>query len=406
MEEIIEKIISYGKRFGDVEVIYNTKKIKSLTYRNKKYHSSDASEVESLSIRITNGKRFGVASGSVDNWKKEVENAVKAMKINTKLKHEIGKPKKKKFVNNTYSEKINSMNIREIEEILKTIQSEKYQNVESKVSKSYSELIYANNETIKKDRKTSISASVIIKNKDAQVEESIIDYKPFDYTKVLQKAEADAEKFANKKKFKTKIVDAVFLPTAGEELIRSFLTAFRGDLIYKKKSYLYDKYKKKVFSDNLNILSAPNKKVFGGYSFDGEGNPASEKYLVKSGKLNCFLLNRYIATALGIKNPFHASSFLPTGTLPFGHFEIEKGKSKVDGELIIKDSMGWHTVDPISGNVSVSLINATMEGIPVKEGMIAFNIFDAMKHVELGRKLERVGSIKLPKLKFKVQFIG
>jgi len=107
-----------------------------------------------------------------------------------------------------------------------------------------------------------------------------------------------------------------------------------------------------------------------------------------------------------MKNPSNATSLIDIPSAgPNTPIEVEKGKSKVEGDLFIDESMGWHTVDLASGNVSVSLVNATMKGTSVN-GMIAFNLFEAMKEVEVGRKVERHGAYILPEMKIKVQYVG
>ncbi len=406
VEEIIEKVINYGKRFGNVELNYIRRKFTSLVYRNKKYHSSSQREYSTLSIRIVDGKKFGTAVVHPENWKKGIEMAVKNMKINSKLKYTIGLPSKKIGKVKAFSEK-SLLSIKEMDEMIHTLLSEKYFNIESEIETSFYERIYANEETMKKSKNTEFSALVVLKNKDTQVEYGNADYKPFNLEKIREIAEEKAEKFANKQKFESKIVDAVFTPEAGYQLIKKLLNAFSGELILKKRSYLVDKYRKKVFSNNLTIKSVPNKKMLSAYPFDSEGNPSEEKYLVKNGKVTDFLLDRYCANALKMKKPMHSNSLIDIpSTNHIGPYEVESGKSKVDGELIIDELMGWHTIDAISGNASLSIVNGLMNGKSIKDGMIAFNIFDAFKEVELGRKKEKVYNLILPKMKFKVQFIG
>ncbi len=406
MEEIIEKAINYGKRFGNIELNYTRGKSLSLVYRNKKYHSSSKKEYSKLSIRIVDGKKFGTATVHPENWKKGIEMAVKNMKINSKLKYNVDLPSKKVGKVRAFSEKA-LLSIKEMDEMIHTLLSERYFNIESEIETAFYERIYANEETIKKNKNTEFSALVVLKNKDTQVECGNADYKPFDLEKIKERAEEKAEKFVNKQKFESKVVDVVFTPEAGYELIKKLLNAFSGELILKKRSYLVDKYRKKVFSENLTIKSIPNRRMLSAYPFDNEGNPSEEKYLVKNGKVMNFLLDRYCANALKMKKPMHSSSLVDIpSTHHIGPYEVESGKSKVDGELIIDELMGWHTIDAISGNASLSIVNGLMNGKPIKDGMIAFNIFDAFKKVELGRKKEKVYNLILPKIKFKAQFIG
>ncbi len=406
MEEIIEKAINYGRRFGNIELYYSKVKLSNLVYRNKRYHSSLISERESLSIRIVDGKKFGTAVVSPKDWRKGIEEAVKNMKVNSKLKYSVGLPQKKSKKANVFSEKA-LMGIKEMEENIKTLFSEKYEHIESEIESKYYETIYANPEIVKTQKATVISAFSVLKNKDAQVDYGFADYKPFEFEKIKEKVEEKAEKFAGKQKFESKVVDVIFTPEAAYELVKQLLNAFSGELILKKRSFLTDKYRKKVFSEKLSIKAIPTKRMLNAYSFDSEGNPADEKYLVKNGRITGFLLDRYTANALKMKNPMHCNSLIDIpSTDDMGPFEVESGKAKVDGELIVDDLMGWHTIDPISGNASLSIVNGLMNGKPIKDGMLAFNIFDAFKEVELGKKRERVYSMILPKIKFKAQFIG
>ncbi len=407
MEEIIEKIINYGKKFGEIEVIYYHSQYKAISYRNKKYHKADSTESEKINIRIVNGKKYGTAITYPDEWRRGVDEAVKNMKLNSKLKYEIGLPSGKYKTVNPFSKKVEEIGINEMREIIENSFSEKFFNVETEVEKEVEKIIYANKEIIKTNKSSYIGMATTLKYHDTNITEHNVDYKPFNYDKILKTAEEKIEIFANKNKFKSKKVSAVFSPNAGVELIETLLRAFSGSAVLRKNTYLHDKYKKKVFSSKMNLKAIPTKKMVSAYSFDAEGTPSRDVYLIRNGKVCHFLLDRYTSNALNMKNTAHSASLIKvpyTGST--GPYIVEGGKNKVDGELFIEDAMGWHTVDPISGNVSISLANSTMNGKSVDGGMIAFNLYDALHNAEFDKKTKRIGKFILPKIKIDVQFIG
>ncbi len=403
MEDKINEIIKYGKKYGEVEVTIVDNISKGIQFKNKRIHRLTNNKSSLFMIRITNGRKYGFSTFNT-NWKKSLKEAVKNMKYNTELKAEVGLPKKGMKKLNLVS-KIKDLDHEEILEIGKKLIDSKFEIPNSNINVGISKIIYGNKEEIKSYEKSVMSAGIEMKNKESIISNFDEDINEVNVESIKEEAEELARMMKNKKKINSGKYDIIFEKDAKIQLIDTLLKFFDGNMIYGGIETLYRNKNKKMFSDELSMKISSIKKMSGSYSFDAEGNKGSEKYLIKNGLISGFIVDRYLSRVLKEKNPFNASGLSIPSQLNYGNIILEKGKEEIDGDFKLYTAMGWHTVDLGSGNVSISVDTATVGDKSIKGGMISFNIFEAFKDIEIGNEYERIGNFLFPKIKIKnVQF--
>jgi PmbA protein len=78
---------------------------------------------------------------------------------------------------------------------------------------------------------------------------------------------------------------------------------------------------------------------------------------------------------------------------------------------LVTGLIGAHTANAISGDFSVEAKNAFAiapgeEPKPVRSLMLAGNVFDLLKGIEIGRDVRAVGSIVTPTVKLRMKVVG
>ncbi len=144
---------------------------------------------------------------------------------------------------------------------------------------------------------------------------------------------------------------------------------------------------------------------------DDEGVPTSTKTIVSRGTLNGYLHNSYTAKRQGTASTGNAvrGSFknLPgIGVTNFSlqpspsHFPLIKSLSR---GILVREAMGVHTADPISGDFSVGISGLWIENgdiaYPFKEAVLTGNILTLFQRVEaVGDDLRFYGKTGSPSL--------
>ena len=79
--------------------------------------------------------------------------------------------------------------------------------------------------------------------------------------------------------------------------------------------------------------------------------------------------------------------------------------------FLVNGLIGAHTANPVSGDFSVEgknvfRVEGGEVGRPVRSLMLAGNIFDLLRRVELGKDTRAIGSVVTPSVKVKIKVVG
>jgi len=208
-------------------------------------------------------------------------------------------------------------------------------------------------------------------------------------------------------------------PQAAAELLENTLIpAILADNIQKGRSSLAGRKGDAVASGDLTIID--DGLLAGGIdssAFDGEGVPSQRTVLVDGGILQGYLYDSYAAGKEGVHSTGNAVRSGYTGVPRVGarNFVLSSPQSHNLQEdsrgYLVSGLIGAHTANPISGDFSVEARNAFAispgeEARPIRSLMLAGNIFQLLKDVELDRDVRSVGSIVTPTVKLQMKVVG
>jgi len=199
--------------------------------------------------------------------------------------------------------------------------------------------------------------------------------------------------------------------TVSSDFLGVLSASFSGESVIKGKSMLADRTGRKVLSELIDILDDGLLPGGGGTRpFDDEGVPSRTTPLVTGGVLQGFLHNTYTARRSGLVSTGNASrgGFRAQPGVGSTNLYIAKGAasleelvSGVSGGLFVRDVLGMHTANPITGDFSVGVSGHWIQGgkiaYPVKEAAISGNILEMLTNVEaVGSDLRFRGRIGAP----------
>lgn len=199
-------------------------------------------------------------------------------------------------------------------------------------------------------------------------------------------------------------------------LLGALESSFSADMVQKGFSLLQGKLGEKIAAESVNLSDDPFLSIaIGQSSFDGEGYPTKQKYLIENGKLNTYMHNLKTAHKDGVSSTGNADRSSYKGGIGIGasHLYLEKGKCSLEemlqkmGEgLLITDLQGLHSgLDPISGDFSLPANGYILhEGkliSPVNQITVAGNLFSLLKGiVEIGNDVrDCFGGIYTPSVR-------
>ena len=213
--------------------------------------------------------------------------------------------------------------------------------------------------------------------------------------------------------------DVLLKPLAVAELLEgTMLSALESDNVQKGRSSLKRRVGEQIASEGLTITD--DGLLAGGIdssAFDGEGVPSQRTILVEKGILKGFLYDSYTAGKDGAKSTGNSvrsgySDVPRVGprnlivSSPFAHDLLAETKGYLVGGLI-----GAHTANPISGDFSVEARNAFRiapgkAAMPIRSLMLAGNIFEILKDIEIGTDVRAIGAIVTPTVKVRMKVVG
>lgn len=189
-----------------------------------------------------------------------------------------------------------------------------------------------------------------------------------------KKAYDNAKEMLSAKTVKTGKYTVIFDQEAVMSMLGLLASSFNGENIYKGKSMFKNKFDQEIISPLISIVDDGNLQgKLGTTYFDGDGVKTKRNVLVDRGVLKKGLYNLTMAKKVNKETTANCSrgysSFPSIGTHSFFMENGETGNNELlkemnDG-LIIKDLMGLHMANPITGDFSLGA-----SGLVVKNGLV------------------------------------
>jgi PmbA protein len=213
--------------------------------------------------------------------------------------------------------------------------------------------------------------------------------------------------------------DVLLKPLAVAELLEgTLLCALEADSVQKGRSSLKGRVGEQIASEVLMITD--DGLLAGGIdssAFDGEGVPSQRTVLIENGILKGFLYDSYTAGKDGARS---------TGnSVRSGYSDVPRvgPRNLIVGSPLARDLLadtkgylvhgliGAHTANPISGDFSVEARNAFRvapgeAAVPIRSLMLAGNIFEILKDIEIGTDVRSIGAIVTPTVKVRMKVVG
>ena len=188
----------------------------------------------------------------------------------------------------------------------------------------------------------------------------------------------------------------VLSPFASSTLLSAISPALSAESAQKGKSVFISGIDKRIASIKLNISdSGILKDGLSSVPYDDEGVPSRETVIIKDGSLRSFLHDSYTAKRGGSASTANSSrsSFKAQPDIQPTNLYIKPGLKTQDEMInamskgfLVKNIMGAHTINPISGDFSIGFSGFLIENgkisRPVRGMTIAGNILDVFNHIE------------------------
>lgn len=220
------------------------------------------------------------------------------------------------------------------------------------------------------------------------------------------------------KKGKSLKISVLLPPLVVIDFLEVLSFSFLGDEVLKGRSALKDSLEKKVFSEKITLYDdGLTPSLVESRPFDDEGVPQNKKVLVENGLVKQFLFNTYWgekAKEKGLNKvvPGNArrSSLDSLPKISPTNFYLKEGSFKPEDLLKMEkeifevlETLGTHTVNPISGDFSVGISGIYYrKGEPVEylcELALSGNLFELFfKVIEVGNDLKFYGNMGSPTL--------
>jgi PmbA protein len=190
-------------------------------------------------------------------------------------------------------------------------------------------------------------------------------------------------------------------------------SSFFGDQVLKNRSALAGKLGESIYAPSVTIVD--DGRLEGGYNsfpFDAEGVAAERRAVVQAGVLKGFLYDLIAAAQTGAKSTANGvrPSFKEPPRVGATNFFIEGGDRSLE-ELLstmgsgfwVRDVIGVHTADAVTGDFSLGASGLWIEGgqraHPVRGVTVSGNLHDLLKRVvAVGRDVRRYHAYGAPPL--------
>ena len=241
-------------------------------------------------------------------------------------------------------------------------------------------------------------------------------YFDLNYRKIGREAAVDGLDKLGAVAIDTAELPVVLRPEAVLELLSLLTPSFLGNHVEKGMSVLKDKLGQTIAGPGISLYDdALMSQGVLQVPFDDEGQPCRRNCLIGKGEARMFLYNNKYGARAGrasTGNGFNGShKSLPS--VGIASYYLENGDTplpdllgSMEHGLWLKELMGLHMADTVSGNFSLGGVGKLIEGGEVSHGvrgvMVAGNIFDLLKDVEtVGDDFTVFGDVGAPSLKIK-----
>ncbi len=204
--------------------------------------------------------------------------------------------------------------------------------------------------------------------------------------------------------------EIILAPQALMELIlQTIVSSLRSDNVQKGRSKFKDRLGESVASELLTIRDdGTNPNGPGASSFDREGVSTSPIVLIHNGELKSLMFNTYTGSKAGTESTGHAAGS-PRSSPSVGPSNITIDPGQTSKESLVSDLEKGLLVTRFSGNTSA--VSGDFSGVvkggfliergeimhPIKETLIAGNIFDLLRNIKaISKEREWVESALLP----------
>jgi PmbA protein len=193
----------------------------------------------------------------------------------------------------------------------------------------------------------------------------------------------------------TQTATVVYTPLAASGLLGALSRALTAEAMQRNRTFLQGKLGATVAADVVTLLD--NARLPGGLAtrpFDDEGNPTSATRLIDEGLFQAVLYDEYTARKDGVQSTGNAArySHRSAPSLHSSNFYIQPGNMSpeeliagVEKGLYVVNTMNTHSINPVSGDYSVSAQGFWIENgkltHPVNNVTIALPMGDWLKNV-------------------------
>lgn len=178
----------------------------------------------------------------------------------------------------------------------------------------------------------------------------------------------------------TRKTPVIFDPQMARSLIGDFIDAVSGRNLYNQTTFLVNSLGKKIFSDHLTIVERPHLPgALGSSAFDAEGVRTCDRYLVKHGVLEGYVLNSYAARKLNLTTTANAGGIHNLEVNSQHRYSLVELLRLMDKGLLVTELLG-QGVNLITGDYSRGAFGFWVENgeiqYPVEGIAIAGNLRD------------------------------
>ncbi len=213
--------------------------------------------------------------------------------------------------------------------------------------------------------------------------------------------------------------DVILKPLAFVELLEyTFVPSISADNVLKGRSHLANRLGEKIGSEHLCINDdGLLAKGMGTSAFDDEGVASQKTAVIENGVLKGFLYDSYTAgkasrksTGNAVRSGYSEVPLVGLRNLVVSSDEAFDLQAETKG-LLVNSFIGAHTANPISGDFSVEARNSfyiepERAPRPITSMMLAGNIFDLLKDIDLGLDVRAVGGIVTPSVRVRMKVVG
>ena len=213
--------------------------------------------------------------------------------------------------------------------------------------------------------------------------------------------------------------DVILKPVAFVELLEyAFVPSILADDVQKGRSHLAGRLGEKIGSEHLGIID--DGLFTGGMgtsAFDGEGVASKRNAIIEKGVLKGFLYDSYTAGKDGLKSTGNAvrTGYSDVPRLGIRNLLVNSDQAfDLEAEtkgMLVHGFIGAHTANPISGDFSVEARNSFFispkeSPKPISSMMLAGNIFEILKEIDLGIDVRAVDGVVTPSVRAKMKVVG